>query len=74
MPLSQQDIVEYTGMTPVHVCRTLRKLREEGLVVLACKKLIFLDFDRLAARCGFDDRYLRGTWNRDIARRLMGMA
>lgn len=74
MPLSQQDIGEYTGMTPVHVCRTIRKLREDGLIVVGKKELLFKDYDRLAELCGFDDRYLRGTSDKEIAYRLIDMA
>src|SRR5690606_16513789 len=66
MLLSQQDIAEFTGMTPVHVCRTIKKLREQRLVEVERKQIHFLNFDALAKLCGFDDRYLRGASHRGI--------
>lgn len=58
MPLSQQDIAEYTGMTPIHVCRTLKKLRSDCLADVRQKKLHIFNFQQLAKLSSFDGRYL----------------
>lgn len=57
-PLSQQDMADFTGMTPVHVCRTLKELKQKRLIELRRRRLRILDFDRLAKLCGFDRAYL----------------
>jgi len=59
-PLSQQDMADFTGMTPVHVCRTLKELKEHQLIELPRRRLHILDFDRLAKLCGFEHAYLAG--------------
>ncbi len=59
-PLSQQDMADFTGMTPVHVCRTLKELKEHQLIELRRRRLRILDFDRLAKLCGFEHAYLAG--------------
>src|SRR3546814_8384976 len=43
-PLSQQHLADFTGMTAVHVCRTLRGLRREQLADVHGRKLSILDF------------------------------
>lgn len=53
-PLSQQDVADFTGMTAVHACRTLRDLREAGLIELRRRRLRIIDFARLARMASFD--------------------
>lgn len=58
MPLRQTDLADVLGMTNVHVNRSLKALREEGLVILVQRRLTIPDVDRLQAFCDFDPTYL----------------
>lgn len=58
LPLTQTDIAECTGLTNVHVNRTLRDLREEGLVEFAAGRVTILDRAALWSAGEFDPRYL----------------
>ncbi|MBP2312711.1 Crp/Fnr family transcriptional regulator [Azospirillum soli] len=48
IPLNQVHIADATGLTPVHVCRTLKQLRTEGLLDFRKGALVLLDPERLA--------------------------
>ena len=43
LPLSIQQIADCCGLTPVHVHRVLRALREENILALDCRKIDILD-------------------------------
>ena len=58
LPLTQAELADILGMTPVHVNRTLRHLRELDLVDLKRRRLISPDVARLKAYCSFDPAYL----------------
>lgn len=58
LPLTQTEIADTTGMTTVHVNRSLQRLRKDGLIVTHDGRLTILDFDRLAKVAGFNDTYL----------------
>jgi CRP-like cAMP-binding protein len=47
MPLTQVDLADITGLTPVHVNRTLQELRSKKLIDLRSKWLRILDLDAL---------------------------
>ena len=47
LPLSIQQIADACGLTPVHVHRVLRALREERIVSLDCRKIEIMDLDGL---------------------------
>jgi len=57
-PLTQEQIGDATGLTPVHTNRTLQTLRRAGLISLSKQRLSILDWDGLAATGDFSDRYL----------------
>ena len=57
-PLTQQDLGEACGLTSVHVNRTLRVLREAGMVEVSDRQVTMMDFDRLAHTGEFQDDYL----------------
>lgn len=66
MLLTQTQLADVTGMTPVHVNRTLAALRDERLVDTHGRRVIIPDFDRLADFSGFDPSYLHlGGTQRD---------
>jgi len=47
LPLTQLDIADITGLTPVHVNRTLQAMRLAGLICLQSKWLTIPDMDAL---------------------------
>lgn len=49
LPLTQEQLADHLGLTVVHVNRTLRRLREEKLVIVDRQVVIILDLDRLRA-------------------------
>jgi CRP-like cAMP-binding protein len=58
-PLTQQDIACVTGLTSVHVNRTLQQMRKEGLIELLGKRLTLLQPDALGDVAIFESSYLR---------------
>ena len=58
LPLTQAELADTTGMTTVHVNRSLQRLRQDELIVSKDGKLTILDFDRLAKLAGFTANYL----------------
>lgn len=57
--LTQSELAELLGMTPVYVNRTLQDLRREGLIQLEHKMLTILDWPQLKSVALFDSGYLR---------------
>ncbi|HEX8842975.1 MAG TPA: Crp/Fnr family transcriptional regulator [Sphingomicrobium sp.] len=57
-PLTQQDIADATGLTPVHVNRTIQELRRQELVVLERQRLTIPDLARLQGVAFFNSEYL----------------
>lgn len=57
-PLTQEQLADATGLTPVHLNRTLQSLRADGLIQLAAKSLTVLDWQGLRAVGDFDELYL----------------
>lgn len=48
LPMTQVQIADFLGLTPVHVNRVFRRLREEGLAKIGSGMVDLLDLDRLA--------------------------
>jgi CRP-like cAMP-binding protein len=57
-PLTQNDLADATGLTAVHVNRTLQELRRDGLIELERKQLRVLDIQRLIEVSMFNANYL----------------
>ncbi|MBO9575307.1 MAG: Crp/Fnr family transcriptional regulator [Sphingobium sp.] len=57
-PVTQVELAEATGLTPVHVNRTVQDMRARELVSLQNRELRILDFERLADLVMFDGDYL----------------
>jgi len=57
-PLTQVDIADATGLTPVHVNRTLQELRRDELIELERKQLNIPDLHRLMDVAMFNANYL----------------
>ncbi|HEX8525643.1 Crp/Fnr family transcriptional regulator [Allosphingosinicella sp.] len=59
MPMTQEQLADATGLTPVHVNRTLRALEAEGLIERASARAITIgDWKKLAGAGDFDSNYL----------------
>ena len=57
-PLTQNDLADATGLTAVHVNRTLQELRRDGLIELERRQLTILDMQRLMEAAMFNANYL----------------
>lgn len=57
-PLTQNDLAEATGLTPVHVNRTLQEMRAAGLIVLKDRTLDIPSLDALEEAVLFTADYL----------------
>lgn len=68
-PLTQTELGDTLGITPVHVNRILKEYRERGMIALRHKVLHLLDLKGLQEIAGFDQSYLqlRGP-TEDVAR------
>jgi CRP-like cAMP-binding protein len=58
LPLTQTDLGDCTGLTNVHVNRTLKDLRTSGLVTFQEGRVSILDWDGLVHAGEFDPAYL----------------
>ena len=61
LPLTQEQIADATGLTPVHVNRMLRYLREAGALSVGQKGVCIEDFGLLQAISSFDPTYLHAA-------------
>lgn len=57
-PLTQNDLADATGLTAVHVNRTLQELRRAGLILLQGRTLTIPDLESLKATAMFNSNYL----------------
>ncbi|UUL83667.1 Crp/Fnr family transcriptional regulator [Sphingomonas qomolangmaensis] len=58
MPLTQVEIADSLGLTPVHVNRVIQKLRQDKLIVFEREQLTICDIERLKRLSDFDPAYL----------------
>ena len=58
LPITQYDLADATGLTSIHVNRTLQELRRLGLIELRRRQLLIPDLDRLQDAAEFDPSYL----------------
>ena len=58
MPLTQELIGDALGLSVPHVNRTLRQLREDGLVSIDGQMVVIRDIEALAALADFEKAYL----------------
>lgn len=57
-PLTQDDLADVLGLTPVHINRKLQQLRQDDLITLRSKQLTIHDLRSLQQVAGFDPAYL----------------
>jgi CRP-like cAMP-binding protein len=59
LPMTQEQLADATGMTPVHVNRTIKTLEQEGLIERSNARGIRIgDWRKLAHAGDFDSSYL----------------
>ena len=58
MPMTQEQLADCCGLTPVHVNRVLQELRGDGLAEWTRSEVVIRDLDGLRRRVGFEDTYL----------------
>jgi CRP-like cAMP-binding protein len=63
-PITQMDMADATGLSVVHLNRTLQELRGAGLITLKERNLTIHDFDALSDAALFNPSYLHlGRWH-----------
>ncbi|MFM5915160.1 MAG: Crp/Fnr family transcriptional regulator [Chakrabartia godavariana] len=65
MPLTQLDLADIAGLTPVHVNRTLQEMRAMRLIELQSRRLTILDWEALRRIAWFDPTYLSTRGSRE---------
>lgn len=58
-PLTQYQLADALGLTPIHLNRMLRELREEGLVLFRSNRVEILNREQLAALAEYDGEFMR---------------
>jgi CRP-like cAMP-binding protein len=58
MPMTQEQLADAVGLTPVHVNRTLKSLEADGLITRTKRNISFPDWKRLRSVGDFNQRYL----------------
>src|SRR5262249_33912982 len=58
LPVTQTDLGDATGLSLVHVNRTIQRLRADGLISVSNGRVVLLDWQRLTEVAGFDPAYL----------------
>jgi CRP-like cAMP-binding protein len=58
LPLTQTDLAEMLGLTPVHVNRMLKRLRERGMLTFRKSVVEITDWEALVRAAEFDPFYL----------------
>lgn len=65
LPMTQEQLADCTGLTPVHVNRTLQSLGREGLIHRTKRSVTVDDWKRLAEAGDFQSAYLHLDRDRD---------
>jgi CRP-like cAMP-binding protein len=58
-PLTQYQLADALGLTPIHLNRMMRELREEGLAMFRSYKVEILDRKRLVEIAEYDGEFMR---------------
>jgi CRP-like cAMP-binding protein len=58
LPMTQEQLADATGLTPVHVNRTLMEMERQGLITREKKFVAIADWKRMKEVGGFTDTYL----------------
>ena len=58
LPMTQAELADALGLTPVHLNRVIRSLEADGLINRSKRDLSFPDWERMLDMADFNDRYL----------------
>jgi CRP-like cAMP-binding protein len=58
LPMTQEQLADAVGLTPIHVNRTLKALDAEGLITRTKRNIGFPDWERMRHVGDFNQRYL----------------
>ena len=58
LPMTQEQLGDAMGLTPVHVNRVLKLLEQDGLIGRYKRQIKVTDWERLRTAADFNDRYL----------------
>ena len=58
LPLTQEQLADATGLTSVHINRTLKELEEKGLITRTVRSIAVTDWKRLEQAGDFSSAYL----------------
>jgi len=72
IPITQIELANTCGTTPIHINRIIRKLREEGIVHLSRSHVAILDHAALKERGAFAPGYLYGEGHLYLGDALTG--
>lgn len=61
IPIPQQEMADFLGLTNVHVSRTMRKMADKGLIAYDDDDVTIRDKQALAECCDFDPARLRAS-------------
>lgn len=61
LPMSQEQIADATGLTPVHVNRMLHALSDDGIIARDKRRVDILDWKRMRRVADFDPMYLHAV-------------
>ena len=70
-PITQVHLADATGLTAVHVNRTLKSLAAAELVIVSNRKVRILDWEKLAAVGEFDAEYLQDSYEPEERLRIV---
>ena len=74
LPLTQTELGDTLGLTPVHVNRILKEFRERRLIATEYRTLKLLDIEGLQAIAAFNKEYLHfGGVSEEVARYFDGL-
>lgn len=58
-PMTQEELADAVGLTPIHVNRSIRGLEKEGFILRpSARTIVIADWQKLAAVSNFDSSYL----------------
>ena len=58
LPMTQAELADALGLTPVHLNRVIRSLEADGLLIRSKRDISFPDWERMRDMGDFNDRYL----------------
>ena len=58
LPMTQAELADALGLTPVHLNRVIRSLEVDGLIERSKRDVRFPDWERMRDMADFNDRYL----------------